>query len=383
MNRSRLLPAPLLTALVAALAALGAAPATGAVTTPSFRLAPVQGASFESPVWVGSAPGSTALTVAEQGGRVWTLAAGTRRQLLDLRGIVASGGEQGLLSVAYATDYRTSGRMFVYVVLKNGNGQVRSYRVRNGAVVAGSGRVIITVLLTNPPATNHNGGNLWATGNGTLWLSVGDGGGGGDPAGNAQRLDRLTGKLLRIVPRATGGYLVPRTNPYVGRTGARSEIYALGLRNPWRWSIDGPTGDIWIGDVGQDAREEIDRLPAARPAGANFGWRRLEGTRIYDAGTRLTTGTPYVAPFSEYGRDGGGCSITGGLVYRGPVTSLRGWYLYADFCTDTVSALLQSSKRVVTVPAGVGGIVHFGAGPAANVYVASQRTGRIYRIVAS
>ncbi|MCW2922632.1 MAG: glucose/sorbosone dehydrogenase-like protein, partial [Thermoleophilia bacterium] len=305
----------------------------------------------------------------------------TRTKFLDLTRVSSHDGEQGVLSIAFATDFRTSGRMYAYFTRRDGNGQVRQFTVRRGAVVPGSGRDIITVVLTNPAAANHNGGNLWARPGGLLFLSTGDGGGGGDPAGNSQRLDRLAGKLLRIAPKVGGGYAIPRSNPFVGRRGARAEIYALGLRNPFRYSIDAPTGDIWIGDVGQDTREEIDRLPGGRPAGANFGWRRMEGTHVYSPGTHLTAGTRYVPPFLDYGRPNGECSVTGGVVYRGPVRALRGWYLYTDYCTDRVTALLPATKRRV-VRTGAPGVVHFGAGPGGNVYATSQQTGLVYRIVA-
>jgi glucose/arabinose dehydrogenase len=364
--------------------ATSTAASRGTTAAPSVRLAPLANLSFTSPVWVGGAgDGTSNLYVVEQGGIVWRVAGGRRSVFLDVRRSIMSSGEQGLLSLAFARDFRTSGRIFVYFTAAGtGNGQVRQFLVRDGRVVSGSGRVIIDVPLAPPTATNHNGGNLWPGPGGQLYLSIGDGGAGGDPNNNAQNLGRLMGKLLRIAPKLRGGYLIPNSNPYVGRRGARAEIYALGLRNPWRFSIDGATGDIWIGDVGQDAREEIDRLRGGRPAGANFGWRRMEGTQVFEAGTRLTAGTPYVAPFRDYGRDGGECSVTGGVVYRGPVTALRGWYLYADYCTDDLH-LLFPGDGTHAVRVGDDGIVHFGAGPGGNVYAASQMTGRIYRVVAA
>jgi glucose/arabinose dehydrogenase len=372
-------------ALFASLAGRPAAAAErGTIAAPSFHLAALPGLAFESPVWVGAAgDGSSVLYVVEQRGIVWKVAGRTKTRFLDIRSSVLASGEQGLLSIAFAQDFRTSGRMFAYFTRRPaGTGQVRQFLVRSGRVVAGSGRDILGVALNPPTATNHNGGNLWAGPRGLLYLSVGDGGSAGDPNGNAQHLGRLTGKLLRIAPRLGGGYVVPRTNPYDTRRGARREIYALGLRNPWRFSIDAPTGDIWIGDVGQGEREEVDRLPAGRPAGANFGWRRFEGTQVYSAGTRLTPGTPYVRPVREYTHAGGGCSITGGVVYRGPATALRGWYLYADYCLDTVTALQPSTGSTTSV-AGASGVVHFGAGINGEVYAASQQTGRLYRVVAN
>lgn len=371
--------------LLSVAASIGATSARAAPpTAPNVQLVALPNLSFQSPVWVGGAgDGTSNLYVVEQRGMIWRVSGGRRSLLLDLRRVVTSGGEQGLLSLAFARDFRTSGRIFVYFTAAgSGNGQVRQFLVRRGAVVSGSGRVIIDIPLAPPSATNHNGGNLWPGPGGQLWVSVGDGGSAGDPNNNAQDLGRYMGKLLRIVPRLRGGYTIPNSNPYVGRRGAKAEIYALGLRNPWRYSIDGVTGDIWIGDVGQDSREEIDRLRGGRPAGANFGWRRMEGETVYAAGTRLTGGTPYVAPFRDYGRDGGECSVTGGVVYRGPVTALRGWYLYADYCTDDLH-LLDPATGTHDVRAGAEGIVHFGAGPGGAVYAASQMTGRLYRVASA
>jgi len=351
---------------------------------PNFGLTRVGNLQFTAPVWVGGAPdGTNTLYVVEQGGVIWKVNGTTRTRFVDLHRLVtAGGGEQGLLSMAFATDFRTSGRFFVYFSTPAGTaGQVRSYLVRGGRVVSGSGKVIITVPLAPPTETNHNGGNLWVQANGTLFLSVGDGGGGGDPSGNSQRLDRLMGKILRIVPKAGGGYVVPRSNPYYRRAGARKEVWALGLRNPWRFSIDGATGNMWIGDVGQGEFEEIDLIKASSVAGPNFGWRRMEGNTVYAAGTRLTPGTPYVKPRIVYSHANGGCSVTGGVVYRGPIESLRGWYLYADFCDNEITAYQASSSRSVARVA-TGGIVHFGAGARGEVYVVSN-AGGIYRITAS
>ena len=357
-------------------------PTTRASTAPRFAVRALS-ARFDDPVWVGSAgDGTTALLVAEQGGLVWRVEGASKVRFLDLRPVIATGGEQGLLSMAVASDFRTSGRIFAYFTRAlDGAGQVRSFRVRAGEVVARSARVVITVPLAPPTETNHNGGTVWSRADGTLLLSVGDGGGGGDPAGNAQRLDRLTGKVLRIRPRASGGYSVPADNPFVARPGAREEIWALGLRNPWRLSIDGPTGDVWIADVGQGDVEEVDRVPAGAPAGANFGWNRMEGTRVFERGTALTSGTRYVGPRTQYTHADGRCSITGGLVYRGPLVALRGWYLYADFCDDQLVAFRHLGSRTVA-RAAVRGIVHIGAGARGEAFVASQSTDRVYRVVA-
>lgn len=369
-----------LAAMVLALSLATTSNRAGAATPASLRLVEVPGVSFTQPIWVGNAPGSgRTYYVAEQGGVVWAVTGRRKVRFLDLRRAVLAGGEQGLLSIAFAHDYARSGRLFAYFVAPDGDGEVRQFRARSGRIVAGSGRRVIRFPLSPSDATNHNGGNLQATRGGMLWLSIGDGGGGGVEVRNSQRMDRLMGKLIRIVPRTNGGYWIPRSNPFVGRRGARGEIYALGLRNPWRWSIDQPTGDIWIGDVGQSAREEIDRLPAGRPVGANFGWPRFEGRNLFAGHVALAGGTRHAAPFLQYGREGGRCSVTGGVVYRGPVTALRGRYLYADFCADRIWSLAPRTRRIVSHP-GTGGIVHFGAIANGNVLVASVTSGRLYRI---
>ncbi|MBC7461724.1 MAG: PQQ-dependent sugar dehydrogenase, partial [Thermoleophilia bacterium] len=314
----------------AAVSAQAAPPAQRAV--PAFRLAPLA-PTFNAPTWIGGAgDGTAALLVAEQGGLVWRVSGARKTVALDLRRLTRVNGEQGLLAVAIDSKFSSTHRVFVYLVLPTGAGQVRSYRFARGHAVTGSGRVVLNVPLAPPVAANHNGGQLWSRADGTLWLSVGDGGAGGDPLGNAQNLGVLMGKLLRITPKPNGGYVVPSGNPFVRRAGARGEILALGLRNPWRFSIDPATNDVWVGDVGQDAVEEIDVVRAAALGGVNFGWGRMEGNTVYNAGVSLTPSTRYVAPRITYTHASGGCSVTGGVVYRGPVASLRGHYVYADYC---------------------------------------------------
>ena len=377
----RRLAALVLVVSIAAASALTSASQAGtAPAAPSFRLVALPDLEFTAPVWVGGAPGSgDTFYVVEQGGTIWSVNGSVRQRFLDLSRLALVSGEQGLLSMAFATDYATSGRFYVYFVNRAGNGEVRQYRANAGRVVPNSGRVVITVPLNPPTATNHNGGNLWTTRGGLLFLSIGDGGGGGVEVMNSQRMDRLMGKLIRITPRATGGYVIPRSNPFFTRRGARKEIYALGLRNPWRFSIDGATGDIWIGDVGQNEHEEVDRLRAGGPAGANFGWPRMEGNETFSSSVRLASGTRYVRPFFDYERPNGECSVTGGVVYRGPVQSLRGRYLYADLCTDTITSVNPATGGRIS-HAGTAGIVHFGAVAGGSVLVASVTEGTISRI---
>lgn len=368
-------------ALMAIIVSVALGATSAAAATPSFRLAPLA-PSFDGPTWIGSAgDGTSALLVAEQRGMVWRVTGGRKTLAIDLTRVTRVNGEQGLLAVAPDAAFSSTHRVFFYLVLPTGVGQVRSYRFAKGRAVNGSGRVVLNVPLAPPTAANHNGGQLWSRADGTLWLSVGDGGEGGDPLGNAQNLKVLMGKLVRIAPKANGGYAIPMSNPFRTRAGARKEILAIGLRNPWRFSIDAPTGNVWIGDVGQDRVEEIDVVRDTAIAGVNFGWGRFEGTSVYNAQVTLTSGTRYVAPRFTYTHASGGCSVTGGVVYRGPLVALRGWYLASDYCQSTVTAYNPTTKARVSMPSA-SGIVAFGAAPSGDVYAVSQQTGRAYRVVA-
>ncbi len=384
MLRSLRTPFVLVTLLIAAFAALPQpTTATAAARAiPSFKLVQVPGLSFDGPVWVGSAPGSGATYyVVEQGGVVWAVTGRTKRRFLDIRSKVLASGEQGLLSIAFATDYARTGHLYAYYVGKDGNGVVSQFTARRGTAATSSAKLVLRVPLSPPDATNHNGGNLWTTPDGNLWLSVGDGGGGGVELKNSQRLGVLMGKLLRVTPRAAGGYTIPAGNPFRTRAGARKEIYALGLRNAWRYSVDSSTGDIWIGDVGQDQHEEVDVLRAGKPAAANFGWPRMEGNALFSDEVALSAGR-YTRPVVTYSHSGGRCSITGGIVYRGPIASMRGRYLYADYCTNKIWSVRASDAKDPRTHGAEIGIVHFGEVSGGNVIVASSRTGNLFRMTA-
>ena len=257
---------------------------------------------------------------------------------LDLRDQVTSGGEQGLLSIAFAPDYADSGLFYVYYTDNDERQRVVEYR-RASADRADPGSARL-VLRMDDSESNHNGGQLQFGPDGLLYIGTGDGGGGGDQhgsRGNAQDLGSLLGKILRIDPRASSGraYSVPGTNPFVGRSGARGEIYAYGLRNPWRFSFDRRKGDLVIGDVGQNAYEEIDFVKRGKGRGANFGWRPFEGRSRYAPGESAPGA---VAPVIVRSHEDGNCSITGGVVVRdrsvGPARALR------------VRRLLQGPDRV-------------------------------------
>ena len=310
--------------------------------------------SFAAPVYVAGAPGFPQLLfVVEQAGRIAVLKDGhrLRQPFLDLRGKISSGGERGLLSVAFPPDYAQSGRLYVYYTDLAGNIRIDEFR-RASATRADMGTRRKVIEIPHPINANHNGGQLQFLGN-LLYFGTGDGGSGGDPPNNAQNKDVLLGKLLRIDPLPSGGkpYSVPADNPFVGKPG-RDEIYSYGLRNPFRFSFDTTSARqprIAIGDVGQNRFEELDYTPVAAASGANFGWDALEGFSKY---TEENSGTPdpggTVRPIFAYShsRGGGGCSIIGGYVVRDPrLPSLDGRYLYTDLCEGQLRSLVPHLKR--------------------------------------
>ncbi len=262
-------------------------------------------------------PGDTRrVFVVEQGGTIRLLSGGkrVRRPFLDISSDVTAGGEQGLLGLAFAPDYARSRLFYVYFTGRDGNEKVQEFRRSSRSANRASKSSRRQVMSMADPYPNHNGGNLVFGPDGYLYIGTGDGGSGGDPENRAQNLDSLLGKLLRINPRGRGSssYRSPKSNPFVGRAG-RNEIYAYGLRNPWRYSFDRRTGDLYIGDVGQDSVEEVDFAPRDEARGRNFGWSCFEGNRRYDDSRNCPNA---VGPALAYGRSGGECSVTGGVVSR-------------------------------------------------------------------
>lgn len=320
------------TVTVTVLALAAAAPAMGARLT--------QAASgFDGALLVTAPAGDDRLFVVEQGGRIRIVRPDdtvVSRPFLDISSLVSGGGEQGLLGLAFHPRYATNGRFFVNYTNRAGSTVVAEFRVSgNGDVAnAASRRRLLRIA---QPFENHNGGMVAFGPDGYLYIGMGDGGSGGDPGNRAQNLRSLLGKMLRIDVNGRAGsrpYRIPRTNPFRGRTGVPPEIFALGLRNPWRFSFDRTRGDLWIGDVGQNSVEEIDFATLARARGANFGWKRFEGgVRFSNVG--LSAGR-LIQPVAQYNH-GPGCSVTGGYVYRGPtIPGLDGRYLFSDFCSAQV-----------------------------------------------
>jgi glucose/arabinose dehydrogenase len=321
--------------------------------------------------------GDPALYVAEQGGRVVALGAdgAEPRLVLDLTGRTDAAGEQGLLGLAFAPD---GAALYVNYTDRSGDTTIEGFTMADERAVPRSRRLVLAV---DQPYANHNGGNLAFGPDGYLYVGLGDGGGAGDPLGNGQSLGTLLGKMLRIDPASAGAapYTVPTDNPFVDDPGARPEIWAYGLRNPWRYSFDRVTGDLWIGDVGQSDREEIDLQPAASTGGENYGWSIVEGTEPFQ-------GDPTDAllpPVYDYGHEGGECAVTGGYVYRGSaIPALAGTYLFADVCVGSIETLRIDGDRAVPGSLGlqVAGPASFGEDQRGELYVLSLEGG-VYRLV--
>lgn len=292
---------------------------------------------LSSPVYVADA-GDVAgrLYVVEQGGRIVVIEAGAVRPapFLDIADRVTAGGERGLLSVAFPADYPATGRFFVDYTDLNGDTVIERYeRSADGSAAdPTSGRILLTI---EQPASNHNGGLVLFGPDGYLYVGMGDGGGGG--AENGQRRDTLLGKLLRIDVSGAGRYVVPADNPFLADPAVRDEIWALGLRNPWRFSFDRETGDLWIGDVGAGTWEEIDFQAASSRGGENYGWSVLEGPACF---AQPCDTSAYVAPVAAYRHGQDDCAVVGGYVYRGAAfPELRGTYLYGDYCSGRIWGL--------------------------------------------
>ncbi len=364
-----------------ALAAVLAAGTPASAGGGALELARVGG--FDAPVHVDDAPGAPKLLfVVEQPGSIRVVRKGKtlRREFLDIRERVSYGGEEGLLSVAFDPGYERNRRFYVYYVNRAGNIEVDAFRRKRGnatRAAPSSRRKLIEI--PHPSFDNHNGGQLQFGPDGLLYVGTGDGGSAGDPDGNAQNPNVLLGKLLRIKPGKNGNYSIPRGNPFAGRDGA-DEIYALGLRNPYRFSFDSRAGDIWIGDVGQNSWEEIDRVGRGALAGSNFGWDIFEGAHEFEGG-----GAPanYRAPVHEYATAGANCAVTGGYVVHDPaLPALGGRYLYADHCGGVLRSFDPSNPGSSDAPTGLtlDSPSSFGEGARGRIYVASL-SGSVSRIV--
>jgi glucose/arabinose dehydrogenase len=328
--------------------------------------------------------GSGTLYVVEQAGRIRTIKDGALGVVpfLDISARVVSGGERGLLGVAFPPGYATKGTFYVnYTRAGDGATVVARYRVTQNPDVADPASEEI-LLVIDQPFANHNGGQIAFGPDGFLYIGMGDGGSGGDPLGNAQNPETLLGKMLRIdVEGGAFPYAVPPGNPFVGRSGVLGEIWALGLRNPWRFSFDRGTGDLYIGDVGQGSFEEVDFQPASSTGGENYGWNVLEGNQCF--GGTACNPLDFTPPVAVYDH-AQGCSITGGMVYRGGVyPGMEGIYFYADFCSGRVWGLSRDGSAwenslLLTVPFSVSS---FGEDEAGNLFATDYNGGAVYEVI--
>jgi glucose/arabinose dehydrogenase len=365
-------------ALLAGVAAPGSAETFEAGS--GIRLEPVA-TGFNSPLYLTAPADDDRLFVVEQPGRIRVIRDGQllAAPFLNLASQVSSGGERGLLSVAFHPRYASNGFFYVNYTDRSGNTRIERYSVSSNPDVADptTAKLLLTI---QQPFANHNGGlNLFGP-DGMLYIGMGDGGSSGDPMGNGQNRNTLLGKLLRIDVDGGDPYAIPPDNPFVGQTGARGEIWALGLRNPWRFSFDRETNLLYVADVGQDRQEEID-IVSAKDGGLNYGWNLMEGPECYRTSNCDQTGL--LLPALSYTHSEG-CSVTGGYVYRGSrLPSVVGHYFFADYCSGWIRSFkydqgMVSERRQWSV-GSVGRVLSFGEDAAGELYVCSAN-GTVYRI---
>lgn len=325
--------------------------------------------------------GGDDLYVVGKGGEVDAVRNGVASVVLSIPDEVSTGSEQGLLGLTFSLDGTTA-----YVDLTNPDGdtEIVEYAVSpDGTFDPGSRRLLLTI---DQPYSNHNGGQVRIGRDGLLYIATGDGGSGGDPQRRAMDGGELLGKILRIDPRAQGGapYGIPADNPFVGVDGARAELWSIGLRNPWRFSWDRATDDLWIADVGQGEWEEIDVAWADEGGGrgANFGWSAFEGSHRFNTDQ---SDADVVAPIWEYEHGARGCSVSGGVRYRGAaIPALYGYYVYGDYCSGEIHAIEIRDDRtagVDVVLANVAGLSEIAQGPDGELYTSSVDAGMVTAIV--
>jgi len=357
----------------------------------SLKLTPIL-SGLSAPLFLTAPPGDTArLFVVEQGGTIRIVDRATNVLIgtfLDVTSLVSTGGERGLLGLAFDPQYASNGRFYVSYTNTTGTSVIARYLRDPGnadLALPAADRVILTLT---QPFSNHNGGMIAFGPDGYLYIGFGDGGSGGDPGNRAQNLGEQLGKMLRIDVSGGSGqppYTVPADNPCVGQAGAQPEIWSMGLRNPWRWSFDRDTGDLYIADVGQNVREEVNFASAAGGAGrgVNYGWKITEGTLCFSPSSGCDK-NGLTLPFVDYAHAAGACSVTGGYVYRGAaIAALQGTYFYADYCAGFVRSFRMVNGAVTdhadwTALSG-GNITSFGEDAAGELYILTGQGG-LYRI---
>lgn len=342
----------------------------------SIDLEPLSSHTFENPVFVTPFPGDPSqFIVVEQEGRLLSLQDGKvqKNPFLDIGEKLSTGGERGLLGLAFHPQFPSNGRFFVnYTRGSDGATVIAEYHATPSSPIADTQERILLVI--SQPYSNHNGGMIAFGPDGYLYIGTGDGGSGGDPDNHAQNPQELLGKFLRIDVDRFSPYAIPPDNPLVRGTG-KPEIFALGLRNPWRFSFDRQTGDLWAGDVGQNRWEEVNIIHK----GKNYGWRLLEGRHCYNPSSNCELAPSLVPPVTEYRHEGGRCSVTGGYVYRGKhIPELEGTYIFGDYCSGEIWGYRNGGTRLLTDTDLQ--ISSFGEDSEGELYVVDHQ-GRILKIV--
>ena len=386
--------------IAASLAALAAAPAATARIAPAAdhsttAIAPAALASgqltvvevtggFSSPLGVAHAnDGSNRLFVVEQGGRV-RIVTGSRitGTFLDVGSRITSGGERGLLGLAFHPNFASNGFVFVYFTRPGGDIVINRMTANAAKTSASLATEQPVMVIEHSQYSNHNGGGMAFGPDGYLYIATGDGGGSGDPLANGQDItDEKLGKILRIAPDldGNGGYTIPADNPFVGTTGD-DEIWAYGLRNPWRISFDRVTGNLFIGDVGQSRREEVNRELASDAGGRNYGWKVMEGSLCYSPSSGCNT-SGKTLPVAEYSHTYG-CSITGGYVYRGTHRDLQGQYVYGDYCSGRIWTMNENGSGEAIRRDTSLNISSFGESESGELFLTDIGSGSLYRVIA-
>jgi len=344
----------------------------------AYQLMPVA-SGFSRPLYVTHAgDGSGRLFVVEQSGAIRAIKDGAvlGQPFLDVSGLISRQAlesdytERGLLGLAFHPHYAENGLFYINYTDVNGHSVISRYSVSADDPDRAEATSATPLLYVEQPYANHNGGQMAFGPDGYLYISLGDGGSGGDPQGNGQNLATLLGKILRIDVTVAEGYTIPADNPFAEREGARPEIWAWGLRNVWRFSFDRATGDLFLADVGQNQWEEINFQPADSAGGENYGWNAFEGTHVYSG---QPAASEVVTPVLEYDHSLGRCSVTGGYVYRGErIPALQGVYLYGDWCSGTIWSAAPGAdgtwQAVVSLESGRS-ISSFGEDEAGELYL--------------
>lgn len=339
---------------------------------------------FTSPVAIVNA-GDSRLFVVQRGGVIRILNAnGTvnATAFLNITTLISSGGERGLLGLAFHPDYATNGYFYVnYTQVSTGATVIARYTVNSTDPDVADTSSALVLLTIAQPASNHNGGSLAFGPDGFLYIGMGDGGGANDTNNYGQNINSLLGKMLRIDVNSGTLYGIPPTNPFAGAIAGSDEIWAVGMRNPWKFSFDSQTGDLWIADVGQNAIEEINKAPSSA-AGLNYGWRCYEGNSPFNT-TGCSVITNYTFPVTDYTHAAsGGCSITGGYVYRGATyPNLQGKYLFSDYCNNKIGYISNTGGAITWSNAFSGNISTFGEDVNGELYVAGLTNGVVSKIV--